>query len=135
MWGGRRNWCQKMEMNWGKQMLKICTTGFNATSRNEELLKEVVATNPGQRRSLEIQFLRKKLFLSWNANQLLGNRFLHSCVHTKFWQNCVFVVLHLFIICLFVYALVLHGNVRYCMLTMMVMTSLHNRSGVSPVQW
>ena len=48
-----------MEMNWGKQMLKICTTGFNATSRNEELLKEVVATNPGQRQSLEIQFLRK----------------------------------------------------------------------------
>ena len=47
-------------------------------------------------------------------------------------MHTVFDVLHLFIICLFVYALVLHGNVRYCMLTMMVMASLHNRSVVSP---
>ena len=72
-------------MNGGKQMLKICTTGFNATSRNEELLKEVAATNPGQRRSLEIQFLWKNDFSpEIQTNYWETDFFIHqACVHTK----------------------------------------------------
>ena len=97
-----------MEMNGGKQMLKICTTGFNATSRNEELLKEVAATNPGQRRSLEIQFLTEKMISLLKCKPITGKQISSFIRHvcTPKYDNIAFVYYLFVCVCI--------GIVLYC---------------------